>query len=76
MILCMIKMNLLRKRFETFADIAAEKDDFKSSMSSSASALCWACTMIPQTSHLVHLFETSCKKGLEVLYMVDPVHEY
>ena len=34
MILCVIKMNLLKKRFETLADIAAEKDDYKSSMSS------------------------------------------
>ena len=79
LILWVIKMNLVKMHFETFAEIAVKKDDYKSSMSSLASALCWACTMIPPTaqrSHPLHLFETSCKKGLEVLFMVDPVHEY
>ncbi len=66
MIFRVFKMSLVKKSFETFADIAEKKDDYKMSFYEQLG------------KRLMLGVHVDCKKGLglEVLYMVDPVHEY
>ena len=74
-------MNLVKKRFETFADIAEKKDDYNIFYEQLGKRLMLGVYVDSTNRTKVASpspFETSCKKGLglEVLYMVDPVHEY
>merc|ERR1712238_626151 len=63
-ILRVIKKNLVKKCLEMFAETAEKKDDYKKFYEQFGKCL------------KLGIHEDLRKKGLEVLYMVDPVDEY